>query len=84
MKRRVALARTFCYPAELLLMDEPFKGFDTKLNDEMIDLFSRLYVQNSKNVILVTHDLAVAEKLDCHILQLDEISGVLGRSVSSL
>ena len=28
MKRRVALARTFCYPAELLLLDEPFKGFD--------------------------------------------------------
>lgn len=73
MKRRVALARTFCYPAELLLMDEPFKGFDEKLNDEMIALFGDLYVNTGKKVILVTHDLSIAEKLDCHVLHLDDI-----------
>lgn len=73
MKRRVALARTFCYPAELLLMDEPFKGFDEKLNDEMIALFGDLYVNAGKKVILVTHDLSIAEKLDCHVLHLDDI-----------
>lgn len=73
MKRRVALARTFCYPAGLLLMDEPFKGFDEKLNDEMIALFRELYVNTGKKVILVTHDLSIANQLDCNVLHLDDI-----------
>lgn len=72
MKRRVALARSFCYPAELLLLDEPFKGFDEKLNNEMITLFHRLYVLTSRKVILVTHDLSVTEKIDCRVINLDE------------
>lgn len=73
MKRRVALARTFCYPAELLLMDEPFKGFDEKLNDEMVALFGELYVSTGKKVVLVTHDLSITAKLDCEIIRLDDI-----------
>jgi len=72
MKRRVALARTFCYPAELLLLDEPFKGFDEQLNDEMIALFARLCKQTGRKVVLVTHDLSIADKLDCSIIQMDE------------
>lgn len=76
MKRRVALARSFCYPARLLLMDEPFKGFDEKLNDEMIALFRELYVKTGKNVVLVTHDLSIADKLDCTIIRLDNIIGL--------
>ncbi len=75
MKRRVALARTFCYPAELLLLDEPFKGFDEQLGDDMIALFQRLYGNAGKQVILVTHDLSVAEKMDCRVIRLDEIIG---------
>ncbi len=72
MKRRVALARTFCYPAELLLMDEPFKGFDEQLNDEMIALFHRLSVETGKKVVLVTHDLSIADKIDCRVIRLGE------------
>jgi NitT/TauT family transport system ATP-binding protein len=72
MKRRVALARTFCYPAELLLLDEPFKGFDEQLNDEMIALFEKLYVQTGKKVVLVTHDLSITDKFDCRVVRLDE------------
>ncbi len=72
MKRRVALARTFCYPAELLLLDEPFKGFDEQLNDEMIALFARLCEQTGRKVVLVTHDLSIADKLDCRVIRLDE------------
>jgi NitT/TauT family transport system ATP-binding protein len=71
MKRRVALARSFCYPAKLLLLDEPFKGFDEKLNDEMIELFRTLYVPTGRGVVLVTHDLSVTEKIDCRVIDLD-------------
>ena len=31
MKRRVAIVRAVCYPAQLLILDEPFKGLDEKL-----------------------------------------------------
>jgi len=72
MKRRVALARTFCYPAELLLLDEPFKGFDEELNDEMIALFGSLCEQTGRKVVLVTHDLSITDKLDCRVIRLDE------------
>lgn len=76
MKRRVALARAFCYPAKLLLLDEPFKGFDEKLNDDMISLFQRLYADTGKSVILVTHDLSVTNRLSCNIIRLDEYTGI--------
>ena len=72
MKRRVALARTFCYPAGLLLLDEPFKGFDEKLNDEMIALFAKLCEQTGRQVVLVTHDLSIAGKLDCRVIRLGD------------
>ena len=72
MKRRVALARTFCYPADLLLLDEPFKEFDAKLNNEMVALLDRLFVRTKKTVILVTHDLSVVEKIDCVQIDIDD------------
>ena len=59
MKRRVAMARAFCYPADLLLLDEPFKGFDAKLKNDMITLFKTLYGGTEKTVLLVSHDEAV-------------------------
>jgi NitT/TauT family transport system ATP-binding protein len=56
MKRRVAMARAYCYPAEIYLLDEPFKGFDTKLLEDMIYLFKSRFADTGKTVILVTHD----------------------------
>lgn len=48
MKRRTALARTFCYPCDLLIMDEPFKGLDSALKLDMIALFDELFVRTPR------------------------------------
>ena len=56
MQRRTALARTFCYPCDLLILDEPFKGLDVKLKSDIIDLFEELFVKTKKTVIIVSHD----------------------------
>ena len=64
MLRRAALARAFAYPAPLLLMDEPFKGLDQALKDELIDLFLALQSTEKKTVILVSHDASVLKRLD--------------------
>ncbi|MBT3319916.1 MAG: ATP-binding cassette domain-containing protein [Clostridia bacterium] len=68
MKRRTALARTFAYPCDLLILDEPFKGLDAALKDDMIALFDKLFVQANKTVIIVSHDEAVLERIDCNVI----------------
>lgn len=75
MQRRVAMARAFCYPANLLLMDEPFKGFDLKLNLELISLFQKLYVNSGKTVILVAHETELLQRLgDCTVINIEAFS----------
>jgi len=75
MQRRVAMARAFCYPANLLLMDEPFKGFDLKLNLELISLFHRLYADSGKTVLLVAHEMELIDRLeDCTVIDVESFS----------
>ncbi|WP_363316072.1 ABC transporter ATP-binding protein [Clostridium sp.] len=63
MKRRVAFARAIAYNASLVLLDEPFKGLDTELKDEIMDEFLTIHRQSNNTVIVVTHDKYEAEKL---------------------
>lgn len=70
MKRRVAMARSYCYPAGLYLLDEPFKGFDSKLLSDMLSLFRRLFIEREKSVILVTHDEAIISELGQNLIDI--------------
>lgn len=63
MKQRVALARALAMPAELLLMDEPFKGLDIALRDRIMERCRTLWRAENKTVLLVTHDPAEAAYL---------------------
>jgi len=63
MQRRVAMARAFLYPADLLIMDEPFKGFDVALIDDLISLFERLYAGSGKTALLVLHEPDIIARL---------------------
>lgn len=60
MAQRVSLARAFAYPSHILIMDEPFKGFDFKLKNEMISLFKRMWKKSQRTVIFITHDVEEA------------------------
>ncbi|MFO7888088.1 MAG: ABC transporter ATP-binding protein [Eubacteriales bacterium] len=57
MKQRLSIARTFAYPAGLLLMDEPFQGLDIKLKNSIIKSFLNLWSQDKRTVIFITHDI---------------------------
>jgi NitT/TauT family transport system ATP-binding protein len=57
MKQRVAIARAFAYPSDILLMDEPFKGLDPKLKQEMTNVFIRLWSEDRRTVVYITHDV---------------------------
>lgn len=72
MKQRAAMARALSYPAELLLMDEPFKSLDLKTRYRLVSDFLRLWRQKPVTVVVVTHDVKEAVWLGDQILVLSE------------
>ena len=72
MKRRVAIVRAVCYPADLLILDEPFKGLDEKLRLEVIGYIRRH--TEGKTVICVTHEADDAERLGGTNIEMEHIS----------
>lgn len=59
MKRRVALCRALLAQYDVLCLDEPYKGLDASLREQVIQVVDA-YTQG-KTVVLVTHDLREAE-----------------------
>ena len=64
MKRRVAIARAIAYDSEWLILDEPFKGLDEASRDKVIGTIT----QKRKSVIMVSHNIAEAERMNATIL----------------
>ncbi len=60
-KQRVAVARAIVNDPSFILADEPTGALDTKTSAEIMELFQQLN-QDGKTVIIITHDLGVAEK----------------------
>ena len=60
--RRLILALGFLAPQPLLLMDEPFDGFDFKQTREMMRVL-RDVVANGRTLVLSIHQLSEAERM---------------------
>ena len=69
MKQRVSIARAFCYPSDLLLMDEGFIGLDLKMKLELINYFIKIWQNDKKTVIYITHDIDEALLISDRIIQ---------------
>lgn len=54
MRRRVAIVRALLTESSLILLDEPFKGLDEALKEQVIEYIKEQTV--GKTVIVVTHD----------------------------
>ena len=61
MRQRVNLARALAYDFDLLLLDEPSRGLDEKLREEIWALLKRC--AQGKTLLLATHDLNEAQAL---------------------
>ena len=66
MQQRVALARALAAEPDLLVLDEPFKGLDEALRQQMLTLVS----SRSAAILLVTHDETEAQALGCKIIRM--------------
>jgi putative ABC transport system ATP-binding protein len=63
-KQRVAIARAFVVQPTVLFADEPTGNLDNRTGETVIDLLFRMNAETGTTLVLVTHDLGLAERCD--------------------
>ncbi len=63
-QQRVAIAVSLVKDPDILLADEPTGAVDTKTSENIQNLFRRLNRERGITIIIVTHDISLANKVD--------------------
>ncbi len=63
MRKRAAIAQTLIYDPDIILMDEPFAHLDAQTRHIMQEDLLRLFGDEDRTIVLVTHDLDEALSL---------------------
>ncbi len=63
-QQRVAIAIALANDPMLLLADEPTGSVDTKTSDQILGVFKKLNQERGITIVIVTHDLRLAKKID--------------------
>lgn len=63
-QQRIAIAVALANEPEILLADEPTGAVDTKTSSQIQDLFRQLNRKLGLTIIIVTHDMKLAHKVD--------------------
>ena len=72
-QQRVAIARALANRPKLVLADEPTGALDSKNAQQAIDLIRNLCREVNASLILVSHDLAIANQLE-RVIALHELN----------
>jgi putative ABC transport system ATP-binding protein len=60
-QQRVAIARALANEPHVLLADEPTGNLDTRTSIEVMGIFQRLNIERGITVLLITHEMDIAE-----------------------
>ena len=63
-QQRVAIALSLMHDPDMILADEPTGAVDSKTSGMIQDLFRKLNREKGVTVIIVTHDISLANKVD--------------------
>ena len=63
-QQRIAIAMSLVRDPEIILADEPTGAVDTKTSDMIQNLFRRINKERGVTIIIVTHDISLANKVN--------------------
>ncbi len=72
-QQRVSIARAFINSPQVVFADEPTGNLDTRTTYEMMDLITGLAKKNNQTLVIVTHDLELAEYADRIVMLSDGV-----------
>ena len=67
----MAIGRALMIDPKIILADEPTGNLDTKSSDEIIQLLKKANKEYKQTIIMITHNLEIAELAD-RIIQLED------------
>ncbi len=67
-QQRVALIRTFLYPASIILLDEPFTGLNQALKENIMDMIKVWHQEHETTLLYVTHHADETGMAQNHII----------------
>ena len=70
-QQRVAIARAFACEADVLFCDEPTGNLDSSNSELIANLIFDTFLESSSALIIVTHDISLANKCDQKIELID-------------
>ncbi|WP_048063490.1 ABC transporter ATP-binding protein [Methanococcoides burtonii] len=70
-QQRVSIARSLACDPELILADEPTGALDSKTGRDVMGILYRLWKEKGKTIVMVTHDMDLAQYAARHIVLKD-------------
>lgn len=71
-RQRVAIARALASDPKVLLCDEATSALDPKITGEILDLLKKINEERGLTIVIITHEMAVVEKICDRVAIVDE------------
>ena len=71
-QQRVAIARAFACEADVLFCDEPTGNLDSSNSELIANLIFDTFMESSSALVIVTHDISLADRCDQKIELIDD------------